>query len=89
MKTYKYKSISSKIISSISIILITLIAVFLPSIITISVFSGSVLIITAYHIIQNFDIDYKYWFSFIGQLSGLILIVASFIMMLTIGFSWF
>ena len=83
MNTYKHK-----IISTISITFIMLIATLLPTIISIAVFFSSALIIATYHVTQHYDINYKYWFSFVAQLSGLVIIVASFTLMLIIGFNW-
>ncbi|MBL4661943.1 MAG: hypothetical protein JKY19_16415 [Alcanivoracaceae bacterium] len=83
MSTYKHK-----IISGISITFITLLTTLLPSIVTIAVFFSSTLIIATYSVTQHYDIDFKYWFNFIAQLSGLVIIAASFILMLIIGFNW-
>ena len=83
MNSYKHK-----IASAISITFIALIITLLPSIVSITVFFSSALIVATYYVTQHYDIDYKYWFSFVAQLSGLIFIAASFILMLIIGFNW-
>jgi len=83
MNTYK-----RKIISGISITFATLIITLLPAIVIIAVFFSSALTIATYYVTQYYDIDYKYWFNFVAQLSGLVIIAASFILVLIIGFNW-
>ena len=76
------------IISSLFILAIGTIFTILP-LFYISVMMVSALTIYAvYFLTQNYDINYSYWFSFIGQLIGLLLIVASFVMMMVILFNF-
>jgi heme/copper-type cytochrome/quinol oxidase subunit 3 len=74
MNTYK-----NEIISTVSIAFITLLALILPTTITLIMLVSSTVLIAAFTIAQNYDINYKYWFSFIGQLCALIFVAASFI----------
>ena len=74
MNTYK-----NEIITTFSIAYITLLALLLPTMATVIMLAVSVVIVTVYTIVQNYDINYKYWFSFIGQLLALIFVVVSFV----------
>jgi hypothetical protein len=78
MNTYK-----NEIISTFSIACFTLLVFFLPPMITITLLSVSALATALYMITQkydiNYDIDYKYWFSFTGQLCALIFVSVSFV----------
>ena len=74
MNAYK-----NEIISTFSIAIVTLLAVILPTKLTILVFIVSVICVSFISIAQNYDINYKYWFSFAGQLFALIFVAISFI----------
>ena len=69
----------TKVLTSIGLLFVVIIASLLPAYITLSILVLSATFIGLYYVVQNFDIDYKYWFSFIGQLFALILIISSFI----------
>jgi len=73
-----------KIISSISVVFIALLTVFIPLIISLSIFAISLTCIGSYYVSHNYDIEYKYWFSFVGQLLGLILIVSSIVVIFSL-----
>jgi len=69
----------NKIISTFSIAFVTLLAVILPSMISITMFIISAVIIASVTVVQSYDINYKYWFSFAGQLFALIFVSISFV----------
>ena len=76
------------IISSLSILAIGITFTIMSPVI-VSILIASVLTIyAAYYFTQNYDINYTYWFSFISQLIGLLLIVSSFVLMMVILFNW-
>lgn len=77
MNIYKHKIIISLIATFIAVT-----TVLLPLSISISMLLSSVIITASFSIIQNYDINYKYWFSFIAQLIVLVFFVASFILTL-------
>jgi hypothetical protein len=75
----------SKIFPVISLIgMISLISL-LPFQVSLIAVISSTLILSLYHFSQNHDINVKYWFSFIGQLLGLIFFVGSFVLLFIMG----
>lgn len=74
MNTYK-----NTIISTFSIAFVTLLALILPTMISITMFIISAVMVASVTIAQTYDINYKYWFSFAGQLSALIFVAVSFV----------
>jgi len=74
MNTFK-----NKILSTISLTFIVLMTVLLPITITLTMLLIGSVVIASFYIIQNYDINYKYWFSFIGQLCALIFVSATFV----------
>lgn len=83
MNTYK-----NTFISGISIFMLIAIFSFLPAMVGFVILFSASLITAVYFVNQNYDINYKYWFSFISQLGGLLLIVASFVLMMVIIFNF-
>jgi len=74
MNAYK-----NEILSTFSIAIVTLLAVIMPTKLTILMFVVSAISVSFISIAQNYDINYKYWFSFAGQLFGLIFVAVSFV----------
>lgn len=74
MNTYK-----NTIITTFSIAMVTLLVLILPSLISIAMFIISAVVITSVTVAQTYDINYKYWFSFAGQLCALIFVSVSFV----------
>lgn len=72
-------TLRNKYLSIFSLTFMTIITLVLPSIITITMVSFASLSIASYYLIQNYDINYKYWFSFAGQLCALIFVATSFV----------
>lgn len=73
----------TKVLTSIGLLFVAIIASIMPAYITLSILVLSASFIGLYYVLQNYDIDYKYWFSFIGQLLALILIVSGFVIIFT------
>jgi hypothetical protein len=83
MNIYKYTVISALFLATITILLLIL-----PLHIILTVVASFVLISIGNSILHNYDIDFKYWFSFIAQLLGFIFIVGSFISLLVVGLNY-
>ena len=69
----------SRFLTSIGLLFMAIMASQLPAYITLSILVLSATFIGLYYVVQNYVIDYKYWFSFFGQLLALILIVSGFV----------
>jgi hypothetical protein len=69
----------TKVLTSISLLFVAIVAALVPAYMTLSIIVLSASFIGLHYVLQNYDIDYKYWFSFIGQLFALILIVSGFV----------
>lgn len=73
----------TKVLTSIGLLFVAILASIIPAYIALSLFILFASFIGLYYVLQNYDIDYKYWFSFIGQLLALIVIVGGFVMLFT------
>lgn len=69
----------AKVLTSIGLLFVTIMVSLLPTNITLSILVLSAGLIGIYYVALNYDINYKYWFSFFGQLLALILIVIFFV----------
>ncbi|MCF6319825.1 MAG: hypothetical protein L3J83_11220 [Proteobacteria bacterium] len=74
-----------KIISALIMLAVVSISTLLPIKFTLIAMLSSLVITLSYPIIQSYDINYKYWFSFVGQLLGLIFFVFSFVLVFVVG----
>ena len=72
------------LLSGLLLLVITGLLTLLPTYVVSVMILSIALFYAAFYFNQNYDIDYKYWFSFCSQLGGLLLIVASFVMMMVI-----
>ena len=80
MFAYKTKIVPALImIAVVSLSTLIPIKFTLVAMLTASVFT------LGYPIIQSYDINYKYWFSFVGQLLGFIFFVTSFLLVFIMG----
>ena len=57
----------------------------LPATVSLTMLVSSSLMTLGFHAAQNYEVDYKYWLSFIGQLLGLIFFVVSFLLVFIMG----
>lgn len=80
MFTNKFKVLP--IISGFSMILLMML---LPVTLSLTMLVSTSLLLVGHYLIQNYDIDYKYWFSFLGQLVGFIFFVMSFLLVFIMG----
>jgi len=69
--------VRSKVVPTVSLIFMLCVMVYLPSILSLIICVSSVLIAASYYIHTHYEIDYKYWLSFFGQLLALIFFVMS------------
>lgn len=83
MNIHKYTVISALFLATITILLLIL-----PVHIILTLLASFILISIGNSILSNYDIDFKYWFSFIAQLLGFIFVVGSFISLLVVGLNY-
>lgn len=69
--------VRSKVVPTVSLIFMLGVMMSLPSILSLIIFVSTVSIAASYYIHTHFEIDYKYWLSFVGQLLALIFFVMS------------
>lgn len=62
-----------------------LLMMLLPVTLSLTMLVSTSLLLVGHYLIQNYDIDYKYWFSFLGQLVGFIFFVMSFLLVFIMG----
>lgn len=75
----------TKIIPALIMIAVVSLSTLLPIKFTLVAMLCTSLVTLGYPIIQSYDINYKYWFSFVGQLLGLIFFVVSFVLVFVVG----
>ena len=78
-------TLKSKLLPTIVLAIAISVLVLLPEVYTWVAFISSTIAVIGYYVFSNYDIDYKYWFSFVSQLLGLIFFVITFLMVFTLG----
>ena len=74
----------TKIIPVLIMIAVVSLSTLLPIKFTLVAMLSASLVTLGYPIIQSVDINYKYWFSFVGQLLGLIFFVVSLVLVFVV-----
>jgi len=75
----------NKIVPALVMIAVTSLSTLLPIKFTLVTMLVVSLVTLAYPIIQSYDINYKYWFSFVGQLLGFVFFVVSIVLVFVVG----
>lgn len=72
--------LKNRILAALVFAIIVLLSMILPQFVTLISIISAALIASVHYIRHNYDINYKYWFSFVGQLCALVFIVLSFVL---------
>ncbi len=75
----------NKIVPVLIMIAVVSLSTLLPIKFTLVAMLSASLVTLGYPIVQSYDINYKYWFSFVGQLLGLMFFVGSFLLVFVMG----
>jgi hypothetical protein len=81
-------TLKNRILPTASLILMLGSLLLLPVFLTTVILTSTILIAASYYLYSSYEINYKYWLSFFGQLIGLVFFVLSFLLVFIMGASY-